>query len=187
MSDRSFTVPEYQKLIEVGVLTPDDKVELIEGRIVARDPRDPLHDGTVGLVRHALYPVLPRGWDARSLLSLVLSDSQPEPDFAVVREDATDYTTRHPTSVDTALVIEVANTTLKFDQRDKARIYARANIVCYGIVNLEDRRIAVHTQPSGPGDSPAYASVQNYAPGDTVPLVLDGIPVADIPVTDLLP
>ena len=187
MSDRLFTVAEYQKLIEVGVLTPDDKVELIEGRLVARDPRDPPHDGTVGLVRHALYPLLPRGWDARCLLSLELPDSQPEPDLTIVREDAADYTARHPTSADTALVIEVANTTLKFDQRDKARIYARASIVCYWIVNLEDWRIEVHTQPSGPGDSPGYASVQNYVPGDMVPLVLDGVTAALIPVADLLP
>ena len=81
----------------------------------------------------------------------------------------------------------MANTSLLRDQRDKARIYARGGVACYWIVNLEDRRIEVHTGPSGPGDAPAYASVTNYAPGDAVPLVLDGVTVASIPAADLLP
>jgi Uma2 family endonuclease len=84
-------------------------------------------------------------------------------------------------------VIEVANTSILRDRQDKARIYARANIVCYWIVNLEDRRIEVHTQPSGPCDAPSYASVVNFAPGDSLPLVLNGTTVATIPVSDLLP
>ncbi len=189
MSGRHFTVAEYQKLIAVGILTKDDKIELIEGRLVAREPRDPPHDGTVGIVADVLNAVLPEGWDYRCLSSLELLDSVPEPDFAVVRGggDRRTYMTHHPTPADTALVIEVSNSTLAFDQRDKARIYARADVACYWIVNLEDRRIEVHTQPSGPGDSPAYATVQNYAVGDAVPLVFDGTTVASIPVADLLP
>ncbi len=189
MSGQTFTVAEYQKLIAAGILTKDDKIELIEGLLVQREPRDPPHDGTVGIVADVLNAVLPDGWNYRCLSSLELPDSQPEPDFAVVRGsgDRRTYMTHHPTPADTALVIEVANATLAFDQRDKARIYARASVVCYWIINLEDRRIEVHTQPSGPGDSPAYASVQNYAPGDAVPLVLDGATVATIPVADLLP
>ena len=129
----------------------------------------------------------PAGWDIREQGALALADSRPEPDFSVVREDPADYTTRHPTPADVGLLVEIADSSLIRDRRDKARIYARGYIVCYWIVNLQDRRIEVHTQPSGPCDSPAYASIANYLPGDSVPLVLDGVTVAAIPVADLLP
>jgi hypothetical protein len=186
MAER-ITVAQYKRLIEAGVLTPDDKVELLEGLIVLREPRDPPHDGTCGIIADLLNSILPDGWNYRCLSALELSDSVPEPDFALVRGDARTYTTRHPTPADTGLLVEVANTSLLRDRQDKARIYARANVVCYWIVNLEDRRVEVHTQPSGPVALPAYASVQSYGAGDSVPLLLDGVGVASIPVADLLP
>src|SRR5207244_6447492 len=110
-----------------------------------------------------------------------------EPDQPVGREGPDHSTIRHPLPPHVALLIEVAHPPLRRDRVDKGRIYARGNIVCYWIVTLVDRRVEVHTQPSGPCDSPAYASVVNYAPGDAVPLVLDGVAVATIPVSDLLP
>jgi Uma2 family endonuclease len=182
-----FSTARYDRMVETGILTSEDKVELLENYVVLKMPKTPAHDGTALRIKKRLARALPQGWDVREQGTLAVSDSRPEPDFAIVREDPTDYTTRHPVPSDVGLLIEVANTSLLRDQRDKARIYARANIVCYWIVNLEDRRIEVHTQPSGPGDSPAYASVQNFAPGDAVPLVLDGNTVASIPVADLLP
>lgn len=182
-----FSTERYDRMICEGIFTPDDNVELLENYVVLKMPKNPAHDGTALRIRKRLTRALPPGWDIREQGTLALSDSRPEPDFAVVREDPADYTTRHPTPDDTALVIEVANTSLLRDQRDKARIYARGNVACYWIVNLEDRRIEVHTQPSGPTDAPVYASVQNFAVGDSVPLVLDGTTVAVIPVADLLP
>jgi Uma2 family endonuclease len=190
MADASiakFSVAQYQRMIESGALTDEDKVELLENYVVLKMPRNTPHDGTLLRVSKRLGRRLPAGWDMRSQSAIVLSDSQPEPDLAVVREDPDDYTTRHPTPPDIGLLIEVADTSLLRDRVDKVRIYARGNIVCYWIVNLVDRRVEVYTQPSGPCDSPAYASVVNYAPGDAVPLVLDGVTVATIPVADLLP
>jgi Uma2 family endonuclease len=182
-----FSVTQYQKMIESGALTDEDKVELLENYVVLKMPRNTPHDGTILRISKRLGRRLPAGWDFRNQSAIVLSDSQPEPDIAVVREDPNDYTSRHPGPVDTGLLIEVADTSPLRDQTDKARIYARADIVCYWIVNLVDRRIEVHTQPSGPCDSPAYASVVNYLPGDAVPLVLDGVTLATISVADLLP
>jgi Uma2 family endonuclease len=95
--------------------------------------------------------------------------------------------THHPTAGDAGLLIEVADSSLLRDQRDKTRIYARANIPCYWIVNLVDQRIEVYTQPSGPTAVPAYGAFQTYQPGDSIPLVLDGNVVASLPVADLLP
>lgn len=182
-----FSTARYDAMVSSGILTSEDKVELLENYVVLKMPRDSIHDCAIELISDALSPVLPAGWRLRCQLTLATSDSRPEPDYAVVRGDPRTRRDQHPSASDMALVIEVANTSLLRDQRDKARIYARANVVCYWIVNLEDRRIEVHTQPSGPCDSPAYANVQNYAPGDAIPLVLDGTTVATIAVADLLP
>ena len=175
MSDRLMSVEEYQRLIGIGHLTPDDKVELIENRIVCKATHIPQHAGTIGIVRDALNLVAFTDWGTRCRLTVVFSDSQTAPDISVVRACPQHYMTRYPTATDTGLIIEIAPAALIRDQRDKARIYARGNIVCYWIVNLDDRRIEVHTQPPGPCDSPAYASVVDYAIGETVPLVLDGL------------
>jgi Uma2 family endonuclease len=118
---------------------------------------------------------------------VVLADSQPEPDFAVTRGDELTYLTRQPTAADVGLVIEVADASLLRDQRDKTRIYARAGIPVYWIINLVDRRIEVYSQPSGPAAVPTYGAFQTYQPGDSVPLVLDGATTASVPVADLLP
>jgi Uma2 family endonuclease len=182
-----FSVARYQQMIEHGILKPDDKVELLENYVVLRMARTPLHDGTIQLVTRTLDSALPHPWRLRVLSSVVLSDSQPEPDFAVVRGDARAYLTRHPGPADVGLLIEVADASLLRDQRDKTRIYARAGIPSYWIVNLVDMRIEAYAQPSGPAAVPAYGSFQTYQPGDAIPLVLDGNTVGTIPVADLLP
>jgi hypothetical protein len=73
-----------------------------------------------------------------------------------------------------------------FRFRDKTRIYARASIPVYWIVNLVDRRIEVYSQPSGPTDQPAYGSFQIYQPGDNVPIILDGNTVGSVAVSELI-
>ena len=183
----TYSVARYDRMIEAGFFTSEDKIELLENYLVLKMPKNSVHDGMALRVRKRLTRALPPGWDIREQGTLALSDSRPEPDLAVVREIPDDYISRHPTPEDTALVIEVANTSLLRDQRDKARIYARGNVACYWIVNLDERRIEVHTLPSGPCDSPAYASVHHYAPGDAVPVVLGGVTVAAVPVAELLP
>jgi len=132
-------------------------------------------------------PAVPKGWGLRIQLTVVLSDSQPEPDFTVVRGAERTYLSRYPSPADVGLMIEVANSSLLRDQRDKSRIYARGGIPCYWIANLTDQRLEVYTQPSGPTAVPAYAAFQIFQPGDTVPLVLDGNAVGSVAVADLLP
>jgi Uma2 family endonuclease len=180
-------VDRYQKMIEAGILTSEDKVELLENYVVLKMPRNPPHDGTIDLITETLMPVVPKGWRLRIQLTVVLTDSQPEPDFSIVRGDARTYMTRHPGPADVGMIIEVADSSLLRDQRDKTRIYARGGIPCYWIVNLVDGRIEVYSQPSGPTAVPAYGAFQVYQPGDVVPLVLDGGVVGSIPVAELLP
>jgi len=116
-----------------------------------------------------------------------LPDSEPEPDIAIVRGDDAAYEHRHPSPADIGVLIEVSDSTLAGDRADKSRIYARAKIACYWIVNLLDRQVEVYTQPSGPVAAPAYSQQATYRAGDAVPLVLDGATAATIAVQELLP
>ena len=182
-----FSVKQYQRMVESGVLTPDDKVELLEHCVVLKMPGNPPHDGTIQAISKRIGRRLPTGWDYRVQSSVELSDSQPEPDIAICRGDEVAFLNRHPTPSDVGFLVEVASSSLLRDQRDKTRIYSRANISVYWIINLVDRRIEVYTQPSGPTEVPAYGAFQTFQPGDDVPLVLDSATVGTVPATDLLP
>jgi Uma2 family endonuclease len=85
------------------------------------------------------------------------------------------------------MIAEIANTSLDFDRLDKGRIYARAAIPVYWIVNLPDRVVEVYSAPSGPTPLPTYGRKDEYRSGDAVPVALDGQVVGTIPVADLLP
>src|SRR5437588_4339278 len=91
-----FSVARYQRMIETGVLTSEDKVELLENYVVLKMPRNPTHDGTLDLIETILPPLIPAGWMLRTQRTLVLPDSQPEPDFAIVRGGRRSYLARHP-------------------------------------------------------------------------------------------
>ena len=184
---RHFSVAEYHKLIEIGILTEDDNLELLEGYLVHKMSRNPPHDAALQLIQETLPRLLPSGWCLRMQSAITLSNSEPGPDGAVVRGDARSYSSRHPGPADIGLVIEVADATLAGDRIDKGRIYARAGIACYWIVNLVDRQVEVYTAPSGPAASPAYAQRQDLHSGDDIPLTLDGVVTASIPVRELLP
>jgi Uma2 family endonuclease len=184
---RRFSVAEYHKLIELGILTEDDNLELLEGYLVHKMSRNPPHDVTLDLIQETLPRLLPAGWRLRSQSAITLATSEPEPDGAIVRGNARTYTVRHPGPADIGVVIEVADSTLDGDRLDKGRIYARDGIPCYWIINLVDRQIEVYTAPSGATATPAYAQRQDYHAGDDATLSLDGATVATIAVTDLLP
>lgn len=182
-----FSVARYHRMIETGILTPEDKVELLENYVVLKMARNPPHDSTIQRLLRSVLPLLPSGWDCRIQSAITLSDSEPEPDFVVARGSADDFDGRHPGPDDIGLVAEVADSSLPRDQRDKTRIYARAGIACYWIINLVDRRVEVYTQPSGPTPVPAYGTFQVFQPGDDLPFVLDGGLAGTIPVVRLFP
>jgi len=127
-SHAHFSVEQYERMIETGILTPDDRVELLENLVVLKLPGNPAHDGTQGLLFESLLPLLPPGYIASAKHAITLSDSLPEPDFTIVRGTPRSFLRRRPVNSEIGLLIEVANTSLLRDQRDKARIYARAAI-----------------------------------------------------------
>jgi Uma2 family endonuclease len=184
---RRFSVAEYHRLIELGMLTEDDNIELLEGYLVHKMSRNPPHDAAIQKGTKRWLRVLPAGWDLRVQSAITLTESEPEPDFAIVRGDENDYLTRHPTAADIGLVVEVSDSTLPGDRDDKGRIYARAGIPCYWIVNLVDGQIEVYTSPSGPVPDPKFAQRVDYRPGDSVSLALGGAAVVQVAVQDLLP
>ncbi len=184
---RRFTVDEYHRMIQAGILTEEDRVELLEGWIVHKMPHNPPHDGTIEVVDDRLRGVLPPGWRIRVQSAITTSDSEPEPDIAVVRGTARTYLARHPGPTDVGLLVEVSDSTLSRDRGEKGRLFARAGIVRYWIVNLIDRQIEVYSEPTGPTLDPSYGRREDYRPGVEVPVVLDGVEIARIPVNELLP
>jgi Uma2 family endonuclease len=184
---RRFSVSEYHKLIELGILTENDQLELLDGYLVEKMPHNPIHDGTLQKVNRQLLRLLPTGWEARVQMAITLSTSEPEPDIAVVRESSDSYITRHPTPPDFGIVFEVSNTTLDSDRDDKIPLYARDGIPVYWIVNLVDLQIEVYENPSGAVPSPTYGTRHTYKPGNVVPVSLGGAVIGSLPVVDLLP
>ncbi|SRR5579883_1371207 len=185
---RRFTVDEYHQMIQAGILGEDDDVELLEGWIVPKMPRNPPHDTMISIVMDdILTPRLPGGYHCRGQSAITTADSEPEPDIAVVRGPKRDYLARHPGPADMALVVEVSDSSLSRDRTHKARIFARASVPVYWIINLVDRQVEVFTDPTGPDPAPAYRARQVYRAGDLVPFVVDGRELGPIPAQDLLP
>ena len=182
------SVADYHDLGERGILTPDDRVELIDGYLVLKPMQNTPHATTVDrLTELFVLNLQMRPWRARFQLPVVIGASEPEPDAAVVRGDARTFALRHPQPSEIALVIEVSDSTLRGDREVKGPIYARAGIPIYWIVNLPESTVEVYSEPSGPSETPAYGKCQIFAAADSVALILDGLTVAQIPVVDLLP
>lgn len=184
---RRFTVDEYHRMIQASILTEDDPVELLEGLVVPKMPHNPPHDGTIDLAREVIQSRLPAGWRVRVQSAITTGDSEPEPDLAVVPGPANRYLDHHPGVGEIATLMEVSDTTLTRDRQDKYRIYARAGITCYWIINLVDRQVEVYTDPSGPDANPTYRRRQDYLANDAIPLVIAGQEVARISVAELFP
>ncbi len=181
-----FTVAQYHRLIETGILTANDRVELLEGWIIEKMTFNPPHNATVTRVNRRLIRLLPEEWLLQVQGAISLRGSEPEPDFAVIRGPEEEYSTRKPLPRDIALIIEVADSSLLEDRRYKASLYATAHIAEYWIINLVNSRIEVYTQPRR-GRSPAYRQSRNYGRDEAIPLVLGGRELACIPVAELLP
>ncbi|MEO6810051.1 MAG: Uma2 family endonuclease, partial [Isosphaeraceae bacterium] len=181
------SVNQYAEMIRLDILTEDDRVELLEGVLVAKMVRNPPHVLSTKLITDALSRSLPAGWHVSKEDPARTSESAPEPDCMVLRGGPRDYGDRWPGPNDMALVVEVAESTLSRDRVVKQRIYARAAIPVFWLVNLIDRRIEVYSDPSGPNDAPDYQTSRHYGPDEEIPLILDGLEIARFAVRDLLP
>lgn len=180
------TVEEYHRMIDAHLFDTEEKerCELIEGWIVPKARQSPGHCYVKEMLGTWFRErTLPAGWMYSQIASVVTPDSHPEPDGSIVRDGWMAPPYRYPRADEAALVIEVAGVSLDFDQTVKQRVYARSGIPVYWIVNLNDRRVEVYTDPHRTG----YATRTDYHPGQQVPVVVTGVAVGIIPVDAMLP
>jgi Uma2 family endonuclease len=145
----------YDRIVESGVLGPEDRIELLDGLLVNREPQSARHATVVALVRAALEKAFGGAYHVREGKPIALDEqSEPEPDVVVVPGRPRDYRDAHPSRP--VLVVEVADTSLALDRLRKGRLYARAGIADYWVVNLIDEVLEVYREPvrapSGHGD-----------------------------------
>jgi Uma2 family endonuclease len=181
------SVSQYHEMIATGILAPDEPVELLEGWLVPKMVRNPPHSTARQLTATALRQILPAGWHVRSQEPITLGDSEPEPDVAVVRGDLGRYERSHPGPQDVALIVEVADASVQRDRSIKKRVYARAGIPVYWIINLPERRIEVYTDPAARLEAADYRRREDYTARMEVPLTIECHDIGQIPVTVLLP
>jgi Uma2 family endonuclease len=184
-SVRRFTVEEYHKLIDAGFFSEDERYELLDGWIVPKMPKNPPHEVCIELIQALFARLLPAGWRLRTQSAVTLTTSEPEPDGAVVRGSPRDHLANHPGPSDTALAIEVTDSTLTRD-RHKAKIYARDRIPRYWLINLKKRVIEDYSGPAGEGDAAHYKSVRTIRSGEHLSLKLGG-KALEVAVDELLP
>lgn len=142
---RLFSVAEYHRLVEAGILDEDDHVELLEGVIVQLSPQSERHARVIQRLTALFVKAAGDRLMVRPQLPLTLADSEPEPDIAVVRIEDAASPDEHPTHA--VLVVEVSSVSLAHDRNVKARIYARAGIPEYWLVNLVESCVEVHRDP----------------------------------------
>jgi Uma2 family endonuclease len=187
MRTRKWTRGEYDRLVECEILGAEERIELLGGEMIVKEPHHRPHVTAIQLVARALRGAFGRGWDVQIQAPLALDDeSEPEPDVSIVPGDPRDYGMAHPTSP--VLVVEVSVSRLGFDREHKGSLYARARIADYWILNVPDRRLEVYRDPVPDAAGPfgwRYGRCVALGPDERVtPLTLPGTNIA---VADLLP
>jgi Uma2 family endonuclease len=178
---------EYDRLVEADVFGPEDRIELFDGRMIFKEPQHSPHATAIQLVQRTLTIALGPGWSIRTQMPVALDDvSEPEPDVSVVPGDPRDYRDAHPERP--VLIVEVAQSRLRFDRRQKGSLYARARVADYWIVNIPDRRLEVYRDPRPDPATPfgwGYGMTLMLGPDERVaPLAAA---TASVTVADLLP
>ncbi|MGH9064316.1 MAG: Uma2 family endonuclease [Acidimicrobiales bacterium] len=177
----AFTVDDYYRMAEAGILGPDDRVELIDGEVVEMSPIGSRHGSCVD----RLTRLLVRAAGDRAVVRVqgaVRLDrrSEPEPDLALLRPRDDFYASQQPGPGDVLLLIEVSDTTLTWDLGTKAGLYSRSGVAEYWVVDVEGRQIFVHRRPGPTG----YGEVRAVAAGGA--LDVPGVPGVQLPVVDAL-
>ncbi|PWB46365.1 MAG: Uma2 family endonuclease [Candidatus Methylomirabilota bacterium] len=173
---RSFTVDEYHRMGEAGILREDDRVELIEGELITMTPIGSRHAACVDRLNHLFSQRIGRQCIVRVQSPIRLGEhSEPQPDLAILRLHADFYAQAHPTAKDVLFVVEVAETSAGYDREVKLPLYARSGIAEVWLVDLTEGRVEVYRQPSPQG----YQDVRMLRRGEVVvPLTVCDLPLA---------
>ena len=149
---RLWTVEEYHRMAETGIIGSEERVELIEGQIIKMSPQLPPHATAVNCASDYLRELLAGRVTVRVQLPVTLKlksapESEPEPDIAIVQPPTRRYRDHHPSESEIFLVVVVADTTLETDRKTKATAYAKAQIADYWIIDVKQRRVFVLRNP----------------------------------------
>ncbi|MGH9841244.1 MAG: Uma2 family endonuclease [Blastocatellia bacterium] len=181
VSRRPFTTEEYHRLYDVGVLTEDDRVELIDGEIIKMFAIGPRHSGCV----KKLNAILNRVASSYAVVSVhdpvhLGEYSEPEPDLALLKPREDFYTQSHPTPAEILVAIEVADSSLESDRQLKLPTYAKAGIPEVWLVDLVNGRVEIHTQPA----ESIYQEVRLVLRGQQI--ISKAIPQLDLKADEVL-
>ncbi len=177
---RLISVKEYDEMIEHGILTTEDKVELLNGVIIEKMPKGIRHAAINDLVAELLRETLGKRVIIRNQNPIVLDDySEPEPDLVLANPPRETYLERHPTPKDILLIIEISDTTLGRDRVTKSLAYAKAGIQQYLVLNLQNETLEEYREPSEDG----YQFKRTLRKGDSLNLM--AFPKAEIKIDDL--
>ncbi len=184
---RRWTRAEYDRLIELGAFQTGERLELIDGFLVVREPQGARHAAAIRRVLAALRRAIGEAWQIDSQLPIALDPaSEPEPDVSVVPRDYEAYHDAHPSRA--LLVVEVSDTSYRIDREFKASLYARAAVPEYWIIDVARSVVEVHREPRQSETSRygwCYANVAMLRPPSTITPLL--APRTAIAVGDLLP
>src|SRR5262245_52960634 len=159
---KQMTVEEYRRGLAQGEFGPAGSFELLEGRVVAKARQSLRHDGALERIRDVLVKIVPGGWHLQVAQAIQTTDSLPEPDVAIVADALDGHTSRVPRGEEVVLIVEAADASLALDRRLKGRVYARAGIANYWILNLIDGQLEVYSNPSGPVQMPGFHEHRIY-------------------------
>ncbi|MBW4570683.1 MAG: Uma2 family endonuclease [Tolypothrix carrinoi HA7290-LM1] len=149
---RLWTVADYHRMAETGILDEDERVELLEGKIIWMSAKGTAHRSAVGRTDYLLKNRLAnRAWVSIQDPIKLNERSEPEPDVAVLQIDPLDYADHHPTPSEIYLIIEVADSSLKFDCETKGKAYAQARIADYWVLDVVNRQLYVFREPNEEG------------------------------------
>jgi Uma2 family endonuclease len=178
------SLEQYEAMVASGVFSRFDRFYLIRGLLVAKMTQNSPHSTADLLCGAALERIIPPGWHVRGGKPIRIPNqiSKPEPDRSVVRGGIRDYSQRDPEPHEVALAVEVADSRLR-EARDLIPVYGVGGIAVYWIVNLVDGQVEVYSNPGPSG----YQSHEVLAPGHVLSVVIDGVEVGEIPVSDILP
>jgi Uma2 family endonuclease len=147
-----WTVQDYHRMSDLGILDPNQRTELIAGQIVLMTAKGTPHVITLQLLATNIQEQLGKSALIRTQDPIRLDNfSEPEPDLAIVKGTILDYAEHHPIPEDIYLVIEVADSTLKQDCEVKDKLYARSNIAEYWVIDIKNRQVRIFRDPTPTG------------------------------------
>lgn len=177
---RKFTVEQYHKMVESGILKEDERVELIRGEIIEMSPIGAKHAACVNRLVNLLVQLLGKRVIVAAQNPVALNNnSEPQPDVALLKPRDDFYATAHPQPQDIFLLIEVADSTILYEREEKIPLYAKADIIEVWLVDINEQIVEVYQQSIAAG----YQHIQKFTSGQS--LSIKAFPNVNITVNEI--